>query len=159
MSASMPSSWRHDGVTADHGPAVSGALRTPVTARAGKDLGASFRCGLLAIGPRFGGALGDAAPRFTAAHDAGTSLMDFIDGIEKRNQLVLGIGRRINAQAFAPRGARHIQGDASSGLTLRDSWPRQASGYDVKGRLLEFEDFHLAVLVTCRATTVAGPCR
>lgn len=44
-------------VTADHGPAVSGAHNTIVTARAGKDLVSSLVSGLLTVGPRFGGAL------------------------------------------------------------------------------------------------------
>ena len=41
-------------VTADHGPAVSGAHNTIVTARAGKDLVSSLTSGLLTIGDRFG---------------------------------------------------------------------------------------------------------
>ena len=36
-------------VTADHGPAVSGAHNTIVTARAGKDLVSSLTSGLLTI--------------------------------------------------------------------------------------------------------------
>ena len=44
-------------VTADHGPAVSGAHNTIVAARAGKDLVSSLASGLLTIGPRFGGML------------------------------------------------------------------------------------------------------
>ena len=48
-------------ITADHGPAVSGAHNTIVTARAGKDLISALVSGLLTIGPRFGGALDDAA--------------------------------------------------------------------------------------------------
>ena len=39
-------------VTADHGPAVSGAHNTIVTARAGKDLVSSLTSGLLTIGDR-----------------------------------------------------------------------------------------------------------
>jgi len=41
-------------VTADHGPAVSGAHNTIGSARAGKDLVSSLASGLLTIGPRFG---------------------------------------------------------------------------------------------------------
>jgi len=48
-------------ICADHGPAVSGAHNTVVAARAGKDLISSLCSGLLTIGPRFGGALDDAA--------------------------------------------------------------------------------------------------
>jgi len=46
---------------ADHGPCVSGAHNTIVTSRAGKDLVSCLVSGLLTIGPRFGGAIDDAA--------------------------------------------------------------------------------------------------
>jgi ATP citrate (pro-S)-lyase len=45
----------------DHGPYVSGAVNTIVSARAGKDLVSSLASGLLTIGPRFGGAINEAA--------------------------------------------------------------------------------------------------
>jgi len=51
-------------IMADHGPAVSGAQNTIVTARAGKGLVESLVSGLLTIGPRFGGAVADAARDF-----------------------------------------------------------------------------------------------
>ncbi|XP_048620225.1 ATP-citrate synthase beta chain protein 2-like [Brassica napus] len=54
---------------ADHGPCVSGAHNTIVTARAGKDLVSSLVSGLLTIGPRFGGAIDDAARYFKDACD------------------------------------------------------------------------------------------
>merc|ERR1712187_550663 len=66
-------------VTADHGPAVSGAHNTIVTARAGKDLVSALASGLLTIGPRFGGALDDAARQFSTALDSGEAPKDFID--------------------------------------------------------------------------------
>lgn len=40
-------------LSADHGPAVSGASNAIVTARAGKDVVSSLASGLLTIGPRF----------------------------------------------------------------------------------------------------------
>ena len=46
---------------ADHGPCVSGAHNSIVTARAGKDIVSCLVSGLLTIGPRFGGAIDDAA--------------------------------------------------------------------------------------------------
>ncbi|VAI90849.1 unnamed protein product [Triticum turgidum subsp. durum] len=54
---------------ADHGPCVSGAHNSIVTARAGKDLVSSLVSGLLTIGPRFGGAIDDAARYFKDAYD------------------------------------------------------------------------------------------
>ena len=81
-------------VTADHGPAVSGAHNTIVTARAGKDLVSSLCSGLLTIGPRFGGALDDAAKMFADAQSSGVAPKEWIDKMKKSNQLIMGIGHR-----------------------------------------------------------------
>ncbi|CAE8600624.1 unnamed protein product [Polarella glacialis] len=86
-------------VTADHGPAVSGAHNTIVTARAGKDLVSALCSGLLTIGPRFGGALDDAALMFTAAKDSGADPTAWIEKMKKSNQLIMGIGHRIKSLA------------------------------------------------------------
>jgi ATP citrate (pro-S)-lyase len=48
-------------LTADNGPAVSGAMNTIVATCAGKDLISSLASGVLTIGSRFGGALDEAA--------------------------------------------------------------------------------------------------
>mmetsp|Transcript_15046 Transcript_15046/g.15165 ORF Transcript_15046/g.15165 Transcript_15046/m.15165 type:complete len:1094 (+) Transcript_15046:62-3343(+) len=82
-------------VSADHGPAVSGAHNTIVAARAGKDLVSSLASGLLTIGPRFGGALDDAATMFRNAVDVGQSPEAFVKEMRKKNQLIMGIGHRI----------------------------------------------------------------
>lgn len=84
-------------VTADHGPAVSGAHNTIVSARAGKDLVSSLASGLLTIGPRFGGALDEAAKMFTAASDAGMDAETFVKDMRKKNKLIMGIGHRIKS--------------------------------------------------------------
>merc|ERR1712125_206930 len=84
-------------ICADHGPAVSGAHNTVVCARAGKDLVSSLCSGLLTIGPRFGGALDDAAKMFSQAVDSGVSPQEFIDKMNKTNQLIMGIGHRIKS--------------------------------------------------------------
>jgi ATP citrate (pro-S)-lyase len=86
-------------VTADHGPAVSGAHNTIVTARAGKDLVSSLCSGLLTIGPRFGGALDEAAKMFADAQDSGIAAKDWIEKMKKSNQLIMGIGHRIKSLA------------------------------------------------------------
>lgn len=80
---------------ADHGPCVSGAHNTIVTARAGKDLVSSLVSGLLTIGPRFGGAIDDAARYFKDAHDKGLSPYEFVEGMKKKGIRVAGIGHRI----------------------------------------------------------------
>merc|ERR1712091_35604 len=76
-------------VTADHGPAVSGAHNTIVSARAGKDLVSSLCSGLLTIGPRFGGALDDAAKMFAAAHDGGMDPNTWVNHMKKSNELIM----------------------------------------------------------------------
>ena len=84
-------------VTADHGPAVSGAHNTIVCARAGKDLVSSLTSGLLTIGPKFGGALDGAAEMFTAAFDQGLLPMEFVNDSKKKKKLIMGIGHRIKS--------------------------------------------------------------
>ncbi|OWA50935.1 ATP-citrate synthase [Hypsibius exemplaris] len=84
-------------VTADHGPAVSGAHNTIVTARAGKDLVSSLCSGLLTIGDRFGGALDEAAKMFGNAYDSGQTPMDFVNETKKRGQTIMGIGHRVKS--------------------------------------------------------------
>jgi succinyl-CoA synthetase alpha subunit len=74
-------------LTADHGPAVSGAMNTIITTRAGKDLISALVSGLLTIGSRFGGALDGAADEFTRAYDKGLSPRDFVDTMRKENKL------------------------------------------------------------------------
>merc|ERR1719181_187634 len=86
-------------VTADHGPAVSGAHNTIVTARAGKDLVSALCSGLLTIGPRFGGALDDAAKMFSEAHASGLAPKDWVEKMKKGNKLIMGIGHRIKSLA------------------------------------------------------------
>lgn len=84
-------------VTADHGPAVSGAHNTIVAARAGKDLVSCLASGLLTIGERFGGALDGAAKQFSEAYDAGLSPMEFVNKMRKEGKLIMGIGHRVKS--------------------------------------------------------------
>ncbi|KAG0263044.1 citrate synthase [Actinomortierella ambigua] len=85
-------------LTADHGPAVSGAHNTIVTARAGKDLVSSLCAGLLTIGDRFGGALDGAAEQFSSAYDKSLSPREFVNSMRKQNKLILGIGHKIKSR-------------------------------------------------------------
>ncbi|PWA44853.1 ATP-citrate synthase beta chain protein 2 [Artemisia annua] len=80
---------------ADHGPCVSGAHNTIVTARAGKDLVSSLVSGLLTIGPRFGGAVDDAARYFKDAYDRKLTPYEFVESMKKKGIRVPGIGHRI----------------------------------------------------------------
>ncbi|ORX73317.1 citrate synthase [Linderina pennispora] len=78
-------------LTADHGPAVSGAHNTI-------DLISSLCSGLLTIGDRFGGALDGAADLFSGAYDKGLTPREFVDSMRKQNKLILGIGHKIKSR-------------------------------------------------------------
>ncbi|XP_019765644.2 ATP-citrate synthase isoform X2 [Dendroctonus ponderosae] len=84
-------------VTADHGPAVSGAHNTIVCARAGKDLVSSLVSGLLTIGDRFGGALDSAARQFSEAYDKGMHPAEFVNHMRNKGELIMGIGHRVKS--------------------------------------------------------------
>jgi len=83
--------------TADHGPCVSGAHNTIVAARAGKDLVSSLISGLATIGPRFGGALDDAARMFAAALDQGLKPAEFVEKCKVEKKVIMGIGHRVKS--------------------------------------------------------------
>jgi succinyl-CoA synthetase alpha subunit len=84
-------------LTADHGPAVSGAHNAIVAARAGKDIISSAVSGLLTIGPRFGGAIDGAAQNFKSAFAAGMSAEEFITDMKKKGINIPGIGHRVKS--------------------------------------------------------------
>lgn len=84
-------------LTADHGPAVSGAHNTIVTARAGRDLMSAVATGILTIGPRFGGAVAGAAVMFNEAYTKGWTPEQFINNKKKENVNIQGIGHRIKS--------------------------------------------------------------
>ncbi len=82
---------------ADHGPAVSGAHNSRVTARAGKDVISSLVSGILTIGPRFGGAIDGAANYFKYARDNNMSPDEFLNYMKKEGIPIPGIGHRIKS--------------------------------------------------------------
>lgn len=83
---------------ADHGPCVSGAHNAIVTSRAGKDIVSCLVSGLLTIGPRFGGAIDDAARFFKAACDKNQTPKEFVEELKKKGIRVAGIGHRIKSK-------------------------------------------------------------
>ena len=85
-------------IMADHGPAVSGAQNTIITARAGKGLVESLVSGLLTIGPRFGGAVADAAKDFYNAWRANESAADFVVRKKREGKMIMGIGHRVKSR-------------------------------------------------------------
>ncbi len=84
-------------IAADHGPCVSGAHNAIIASRAGKDLVSSVASGLLTIGPRFGGAIDDAARYFKDACDKGMAPDEFVEDMKKQGKRIPGIGHRIKS--------------------------------------------------------------
>lgn len=84
-------------IVADHGPAVSGAHNTIVTARAGKDLISCLTSGLLTIGDRFGGAINGAAMEFFEASVHNLHPDTFVTNKKKAGQYIPGIGHRVKS--------------------------------------------------------------
>ncbi|KKM85236.1 hypothetical protein LCGC14_1291040, partial [marine sediment metagenome] len=85
-------------LTADHGPAVSGAHNAIVTARAGKDLMSALASGILTIGPRFGGAVSDAAKYFREAMQKEMKPVEFVDYMKQVVKVnIPGIGHRVKS--------------------------------------------------------------
>lgn len=84
-------------LTADHGPAVSGAHNAIVAARANKDIISSLVSGLLTIGPRFGGAIDGAAQGFKAVYAAGMSPEEYVTSMKKKGVNIQGIGHRVKS--------------------------------------------------------------
>ncbi|HWB39151.1 MAG TPA: citrate/2-methylcitrate synthase [Candidatus Saccharimonadales bacterium] len=78
----------------DHGPYVSGAVNTMVTARAGRDLVSALASGLLTIGPRFGGAINQAAVTWFAAVNDHQKAADLVESMAAKKQYISGIGHR-----------------------------------------------------------------
>lgn len=76
----------------DHGGNVSGAVNTMITARAGKDLVSSLAAGLLTIGPRFGGAVNEAARTWHDGVASGKKAAQFVEEKTRGGKLLAGIG-------------------------------------------------------------------
>ncbi len=78
----------------DHGPQVSGALNTAITARAGKNLVDSLAAGLLTIGPRFGGAVNGAATEWHKGVVENLNPKQHVEDYAKAHKFIMGIGHK-----------------------------------------------------------------
>lgn len=81
-------------LSVDHGPQVSGALNTIVTARAGKGIVDSLAAGLLTVGPRFGGAVTDAARTWFTGVTTGKTAAELVEEYATAKQMIGGIGHK-----------------------------------------------------------------
>jgi ATP-citrate lyase alpha-subunit len=81
-----------------HGPAVSGAFATILAAAAGIGLSQSVAAGLIMIGPRFGGAVTDAAKYFRyGLMNYPNDVQGFLADMKKNVGPVPGIGHRVKS--------------------------------------------------------------
>jgi succinyl-CoA synthetase alpha subunit len=78
----------------DHGPYVSGAVNTIVAARAGRDLVSSLASGLLTIGPRFGGAINQAAATWLMGVKEDYVAADLVEQLAAQKSHISGIGHK-----------------------------------------------------------------
>lgn len=78
----------------DHGPYVSGAVNTIITARAGRDLVSGLTAGLLTVGPRFGGAINAASKGLIDGVTDQMSGKEFVDSFVKQGGIISGIGHK-----------------------------------------------------------------
>lgn len=81
-------------LSVDHGPQVSGAVNTIVTARAGKGVVDSLAAGLLTIGPRFGGAVSDAAREWFDGVNGGITPEELVERRSAERSMIGGIGHK-----------------------------------------------------------------
>lgn len=138
---------------ADHGPAVSGATNTIITARAGKDILSSLLSGLLTIGPRFGGAIDGAAHEFYHAVQTHENPVEFITRMKKSGNPIPGIGHKVKSK-WNPDGrcdilktkAKNI-GNGSYGKYLQYALEVESLTLEKKSNLILNVDGHIATIL------------
>ena len=81
-------------LSVDHGPQVSGALTTIITARAGKGVVDSIAAGLMTVGPRFGGAVSDAANEWFEGVLQQKNPAEHVEAYAKAKKFISGIGHK-----------------------------------------------------------------
>jgi ATP citrate (pro-S)-lyase len=137
-------------LSVDHGPQVSGALNTIITARAGKGVVDSLAAGLMTIGPRFGGAVSGAAREWFDGVATGVEPRSFVEERARAKRLISGIGHKkyrldlpdprteILAR-FADKLSSHRYFDFAKGV--------EAITVQKKGNLILNVDGHIAALM------------
>ena len=137
-------------LSVDHGPQVSGAVNTIVTARAGKGLVDSIASGLLTIGPRFGGAVSDAARTWFDAVASGVNAQVLVEQTAQQKRYIPGIGHKKYRIGLAdPRTA--VLTEATNHLTDHPhyNFAKQVEQITTakKGNLILNVDGHIAALM------------
>jgi len=137
-------------LSVDHGPQVSGALNTIVTTRAGKGIVDSLAAGLMTVGPRFGGAVSDAAREWFDAVQHSITPADLVEKRARAKEYIGGIGhKKYRLDLPDPRTAilakvatdlkKHTYFDFAKGV--------EAITTQKKGNLILNVDGHIAALM------------
>jgi ATP-citrate lyase alpha-subunit len=101
-------------LSADHGPAVSGALGTIIAACAGINMSQSVAAGLIMIGPRFGGAVTDAGKWFKYAVEKKLGVEEFLAHMKANVGPVPGIGHRVKSVKNPDKRVKELVGYVKS---------------------------------------------
>jgi ATP-citrate lyase alpha-subunit len=101
-------------LSADHGPAVSGALGTIIAACAGINMAQAVAAGLTMIGPRFGGAVTDAGKWFKYAVEKKLSVEEFLTYMKSNVGPVPGIGHRVKSVKNPDKRVKELVGYVKS---------------------------------------------
>jgi ATP citrate (pro-S)-lyase len=137
-------------LSVDHGPQVSGALNTIITARAGKGVVDSLVAGLLTVGPRFGGAVSGAAREWFDGVQESVSVAVLVEKRARARKLISGIGhKKYRIDLPDPRTA--ILADYVERLSLHPYYDFAKSVEEIttqkKGNLILNVDGHIAALM------------
>jgi ATP-citrate lyase alpha-subunit len=101
-------------LSADHGPAVSGALGTIIAACAGISMSQAVAAGLTMIGPRFGGAVTDAGKWFKYAVENKLTVDAFLAYMKANVGPVPGIGHRVKSIKNPDKRVKELVGYVKS---------------------------------------------
>jgi ATP-citrate lyase alpha-subunit len=101
-------------LSADHGPAVSGAMATILAACAGIGLSQAVAAGMIMIGPRFGGAVTDAGKWFKYAVENNLSVEEFLSYMKTNVGPVPGIGHRVKSLKNPDKRVKELVGYVKS---------------------------------------------
>lgn len=134
----------------DHGPQVSGALNTIITARAGKSAVDSLAAGLLTIGPRFGGAVSDAAREWFDGVSLQKKPFELVEQKARSKQMIGGIGHK-KYRLDLPDPRTHVLMMYAENLSAHPyfNFARQIEAITVqkKGNLILNVDGYIAALM------------
>mgnify|MGYP001024457270 CR=1 FL=1 len=137
-------------LSVDHGPQVSGALTTIITARAGKGVVDSLAAGLMTVGPRFGGAVSDAANEWFEGVLQQKNPTEHVEAYAKAKKFISGIGHK-KYRLDLPDPRTQILAEFSSQLTSHPHFDYAKSIEAItttkKGTLILNVDGHIAALM------------